>query len=56
MGILCANEELAKHYLKLGAQFVAVGVDTSLLNAAAKSLLAKFKDAAPITPVSSSGY
>jgi 4-hydroxy-2-oxoheptanedioate aldolase len=56
VGILCANEELAKHYLKLGAQFVAVGVDTSLLNAAAKSLLAKFKDAAPTTPVSSSGY
>jgi 4-hydroxy-2-oxoheptanedioate aldolase len=56
VGILCANEELAKHYLKLGAQFVAVGVDTSLLNAAAKSLLAKFKDAAPTTPVSNSGY
>jgi 4-hydroxy-2-oxoheptanedioate aldolase len=54
-GILCANPELAQHYLNIGAQFVAVGVDTSLLNSAAKSLLAKFSD--QVVPVTvSSGY
>ena len=56
VGILCANEQRAKHYLSLGAQFVAVGVDTSLLNSAAKGLLAKFKEARTETPTQSSGY
>jgi 4-hydroxy-2-oxoheptanedioate aldolase len=35
-GILMANEQLAKRYLELGALFVAVGVDTTLLPAAPK--------------------
>jgi 4-hydroxy-2-oxoheptanedioate aldolase len=56
VGILCANEQRAKHYLNLGAQFVAVGVDTSLLNSAAKALLAKFKETASTAPAPSSGY
>lgn len=56
VGILCANEQRAKHYLSLGAQFVAVGVDTSLLNSAAKGLLAKFKETPSATPAPSSGY
>jgi 4-hydroxy-2-oxoheptanedioate aldolase len=55
-GILCANEALAQHYLKLGAQFVAVGVDTSLLNNAAKALLARFKQEAAPAATTSSGY
>lgn len=43
-GILMANEQMAKHYIELGALFVAVGVDTTLLSTAAKSLLSKYKD------------
>jgi len=41
-GILCADQTLARHYITAGAQFVAVGVDTSLLVAATKSLAAAF--------------
>jgi 4-hydroxy-2-oxoheptanedioate aldolase len=55
-GILCANEALAKHYIEQGAQFVAVGVDSSLLNSAAKALLAKFKTDAHAPTASNSGY
>lgn len=42
-GILSADETLAKQYLALGTEFVAVGVDTSLLMKSMKQLLAKFK-------------
>ena len=42
-GILCADVTLARHYLALGAQFVAVGVDTSLLVRATAALAAQFK-------------
>lgn len=55
-GILCANPSLASHYLSLGAQFVAVGVDTSLLNSAAKTLLAKFKGSGDSQTTGNSGY
>jgi 4-hydroxy-2-oxoheptanedioate aldolase len=44
-GILCANEARAKHYLALGATFVAVGIDTALLAQAARKLAASFKSA-----------
>ncbi|XPE70217.1 aldolase/citrate lyase family protein [Shigella boydii] len=37
-----ANERLAKRYLELGALFVAVGVDTTLLARAAEALAARF--------------
>lgn len=37
-GILMANEQMAKHYIELGALFVAVGVDTTLLARAADNL------------------
>jgi 4-hydroxy-2-oxoheptanedioate aldolase len=43
-GILSADEKLAKQYLALGTEFVAVGVDTSLLMKSMNMLLAKFKD------------
>lgn len=43
-GILMADEALARHYLALGALFVAVGVDTTLLARTAESLAAKFID------------
>lgn len=41
-GILMADEALARHYLELGALFVAVGVDTTLLARTAESLAARF--------------
>ncbi|ECK2022374.1 4-hydroxy-2-oxo-heptane-1,7-dioate aldolase, partial [Salmonella enterica subsp. houtenae] len=41
-GILMANEQLAKRYLELGALFVAVGVDTTLLARGAQALAARF--------------
>lgn len=42
-GILCTDESLARHYIKQGVRFAAVGVDTSLLANAARTLAAKFK-------------
>ena len=41
-GILMASEPLAKRYLELGALFVAVGVDTTLLARGAEALAARF--------------
>ncbi|BDH45529.1 4-hydroxy-2-oxo-heptane-1,7-dioate aldolase [Salmonella enterica subsp. enterica serovar Choleraesuis] len=41
-GILMANETLARRYLELGALFVAVGVDTTLLARAAEQLAASY--------------
>ncbi|MBO9649472.1 MAG: 4-hydroxy-2-oxoheptanedioate aldolase [Variovorax sp.] len=43
-GILCADEALARRYIEVGAKFVAVGVDTSLLVKTAKALAGRFKD------------
>ena len=42
-GILCADEALARRYIDVGARFVAVGVDTSLLVKAATALAGRFK-------------
>ena len=57
-GILSADLTLAQAYLDQGAQFVAVGVDTSLLTRAARELAGKFKDDtdAPEPPVKGSVY
>lgn len=53
-GILMAVPDVADHYLKLGALFVAVGVDTTLLARGAESLAARFgkaiSEGAPSTP------
>ncbi|MCC6474744.1 MAG: HpcH/HpaI aldolase/citrate lyase family protein [Burkholderiales bacterium] len=43
-GILTGVEEHAKHWLSLGAQFVAVGTDTVILARESEKLLAKFRD------------
>ncbi|MGV2904775.1 aldolase/citrate lyase family protein, partial [Achromobacter sp. AGC25] len=43
-GILHSGVSQAKHYLALGATFVAVGVDAVLLARAAESLAGEFKD------------
>jgi 4-hydroxy-2-oxoheptanedioate aldolase len=42
-GILMADEKLAKHYIELGALFVAVGADTTLLARSAEALAQRFK-------------
>lgn len=42
-GVLCTDEEQARHWIDLGCLFVAVGVDTLLLSAAAHRLSAAFK-------------
>jgi 4-hydroxy-2-oxoheptanedioate aldolase len=42
-GILCTDESLAHTYVGIGAQFIAIGVDTTLLANAAKSLVARFR-------------
>jgi 4-hydroxy-2-oxoheptanedioate aldolase len=55
-GILSTDEERARRYLSLGASFVAVGVDTSLLIAAAKALAGKFKAAAVEAPTPPTGF
>lgn len=43
-GILSADQTLARRYIELGAAFVAVGVDTSVLMRGLQSLAASFKD------------
>jgi 4-hydroxy-2-oxoheptanedioate aldolase len=42
-GILMADQEMARKYLEAGAQFVAVGVDTTLLVRSATTLANAFK-------------
>lgn len=44
-GILSADQNLAKRYIELGAAFVAVGVDTTVLMRGLQTLAAAFKDA-----------
>jgi 4-hydroxy-2-oxoheptanedioate aldolase len=51
-GILATTDAQARHWLGAGVQFVAVGVDTMLLSAAASELLARFKG--PAAPVNNS--
>lgn len=43
-GILHTDPKLCKHWLELGAVFVAVGVDSTLLARAAENLAATYKD------------
>ncbi len=45
-GILTSSQQRAQEYLAMGATFVAVGADTTLLIRAAKDLLAAFKGGA----------
>lgn len=42
-GILTTNKEFARRCIDIGAQFVAVGVDTLLMTQSAKKLLADYK-------------
>ncbi len=49
-GILTSDEAQARHYLALGAVFVAVGLDTGILVRQTSALAAKFKDSQPVLP------
>lgn len=42
-GILAVEEALARHYIALGARFVAVGVEATLLARAARELASRFQ-------------
>lgn len=42
-GVLIADESLARRYLELGASFVAVGTDVTILARGAEALAARFK-------------
>ncbi|WP_422419070.1 4-hydroxy-2-oxoheptanedioate aldolase [Pseudomonas sp. GZD-222] len=53
-GILSADQKLARRYIELGARFVAVGVDTTVLMRGLQTLAGDFKDAAP-PPTSGGG-
>lgn len=56
-GLLATDRNTAKEYLALGALFVAVGVDSTLLINAAKELSADFKiEDTPAPPASESVY
>jgi 4-hydroxy-2-oxoheptanedioate aldolase len=46
-GSLTADRRLARQYLSLGASFVAVGIDMTVLSQAAAELAAEFKSAQP---------
>ena len=48
-GILSADEKLARRYIELGAAFVAVGVDTTVLMRGLQTLAAIFKGTPPPT-------
>ena len=51
-GILAPDEAQARRYLALGATFVAVGLDTSLLAQATSALAARFKSTVTVVPAS----
>lgn len=55
-GILMADEQQARRYLALGARFVAVGVDTTLLARSAEALARRFRDAPPPAASANSPY
>ena len=42
-GVLATDEKLARHYIELGANFVAVGVEATMLARATRALAARFK-------------
>ncbi len=56
VGILSADEDQARLWLSLGATFVAVGADTTLLARAARTLAARFKTAASLPTGKSGDY
>ena len=55
-GILSVDESLAHQYIELGARFVAVGVEATLLAQAARALAKRFKGASATGAANASGY
>ena len=56
-GILTPDETLAKHYLSLGAVFVAVGLDTQILMRQTTALAARFKaEVSAVAPAKGATY
>ncbi|OYU07686.1 MAG: 2,4-dihydroxyhept-2-ene-1,7-dioic acid aldolase [Pseudomonas sp. PGPPP1] len=56
VGILSADETLARRYLELGATFVAVGVDTTVLMRGLQTLAGRFKNIEPPAPAAGGVY
>ena len=54
-GTLTGDPKLGRHYLDLGAQFVAVGIDSTLLAQATRKLATEFGVGASSTPMNPSG-
>lgn len=54
-GILTTDEAQARHYLALGAVFVAVGLDTQILARQTSALAARFKADVPTPPTQAKG-
>jgi len=50
-GILTTDAALARHYMALGATFVAVGLDTQLLIRGTNALVGEFKSTVASSPV-----
>ena len=55
-GILATDESLARRYIELGARFVAVGVDATMLAHATRALAARFQTSLADQPAVGSGY
>jgi 4-hydroxy-2-oxoheptanedioate aldolase len=55
-GVLATDPALARHYLEIGARFVAVGVDVTLLVRAATQLAASFRAAPAPAAAAGSAY
>ena len=49
-GVLATDEAIARHYIDLGARFVAVGIDATLLAQATRALARRFKPDAADAP------
>ncbi|WP_180094513.1 MULTISPECIES: 4-hydroxy-2-oxoheptanedioate aldolase [unclassified Acinetobacter] len=48
-GILSTQHDVTQKYIELGTEFVAVGVDTSVLMNSLRELLSKYKNDTPVT-------
>jgi 4-hydroxy-2-oxoheptanedioate aldolase len=55
-GVLSADPKLARMYLEAGANFVAVGVDTTLLVQAGRGVCASFKTTSEAPQAQSGAY
>ncbi|MFN7712918.1 MAG: aldolase/citrate lyase family protein [Curvibacter sp.] len=55
-GILVSDEKLARHYLQIGASFVAVGLDTQILVRQTSALAALFKNEIQPLPAADKTY